>query len=376
MASKNENPPMVSKRLVFFDVLNLCACFAVVALHVSLDVFSPVHSRSWLMAAVFQSSAIYAVPIFFMLSGANLIGYRERYSTKEFFIKRLRKTAVALLIGSAVCYILFCLFPSSFYGASVFEGALSLRDFINRFLSNTINDTYWFLYTILFLYVLTPLISLASSNKRIIQMLVLVTCILSICFPFIDRISTGTIQLSASVPLPYFSTVSLFYYVFGYYLRHFIPERLCARPARLLSIFLVSSLFIVCLTLRDNGWFDGEGMRAAYDNYHAGITSPLCVVQSSSLFLLFQSLEGRLQLLNEKVIGVIRTMASSSLDVYLFHILVINWLGVHGWVWNYWFISRRSARAVFVFGFSMLVSVIFRKLSKHLCNTLLNDSKR
>ena len=38
----------------------------------------------WLIDVVYQSLCIFAVPVFFMISGANLLGYRKKYDTKTF----------------------------------------------------------------------------------------------------------------------------------------------------------------------------------------------------------------------------------------------------------------------------------------------------
>lgn len=70
---------------VFVDVLNIISCFAVVCLHTSLGVFSPQRTRLWAFQELMQAVFIFAVPIFFMVSGMNLLDYRKKYSTKVFF---------------------------------------------------------------------------------------------------------------------------------------------------------------------------------------------------------------------------------------------------------------------------------------------------
>lgn len=55
---------MKRKHLIYVDVLNIMSCFAVVMLHVSLNVFNP-SDACWTQSVLFQSIAIFAVPIFF-----------------------------------------------------------------------------------------------------------------------------------------------------------------------------------------------------------------------------------------------------------------------------------------------------------------------
>lgn len=154
------------KHLVYVDVLNIMSCFAVVMLHVSLNVFNP-SDTYWTQAVLFQAIAIFAVPIFFMISGMNLIGYADKYDTKTFFKKRLWRVGRALILASVFCYILFCIFPFSFYGADQYASGIGVRDFVSRFLTNSINDIYWFLYTIIYLYMLTPLLTQIRNNKKL-----------------------------------------------------------------------------------------------------------------------------------------------------------------------------------------------------------------
>ena len=72
---------MTGKRVVYFDVLNIMACYGVVWLHCSGDAFTFRLDKYWLMSLAIQVAAHWAVPVFFMLTGANLMGYREKYST-------------------------------------------------------------------------------------------------------------------------------------------------------------------------------------------------------------------------------------------------------------------------------------------------------
>ena len=106
-----------------------------------------------------QAMFIFAVPIFFMVSGMNLLDYRKKYSTKVFFKKRFVRVGRALILGSIACYLLFGLLPGLFYGAQSIADGFGPVDFCKRFLTNSIIDIYWFLYSIIYLYLLTPLLS-------------------------------------------------------------------------------------------------------------------------------------------------------------------------------------------------------------------------
>ena len=83
----------VSKgKIEYLDVLNVIAMFAVVMLHANGCFWTYSTDRYWFEANIIESVMYFGVPVFFMISGATLLDYRERYSTKDFFIKRIKKT--------------------------------------------------------------------------------------------------------------------------------------------------------------------------------------------------------------------------------------------------------------------------------------------
>ena len=65
--------------ILYFDLLNIFACFAVVALHVNGAVHTFAKTRNWVSCMFIEALFYFAVPVFFMLTGATLINYRKRY---------------------------------------------------------------------------------------------------------------------------------------------------------------------------------------------------------------------------------------------------------------------------------------------------------
>lgn len=81
----------LTNRIVYLDLLNVLAIVAVIAMHCNGLVHGNPMTRAWNTSLVVECICYFAVPIFFMISGANLMKYRERYSTKVFFKKELLK---------------------------------------------------------------------------------------------------------------------------------------------------------------------------------------------------------------------------------------------------------------------------------------------
>lgn len=73
------------------DVMNIAACIAVVALHVNGGIWSFTRNLNWAIMLITECVCYGAVPVFFMITGATLLDYRLRYSTKVFFKSALPK---------------------------------------------------------------------------------------------------------------------------------------------------------------------------------------------------------------------------------------------------------------------------------------------
>lgn len=71
---------MEKQEKTWMYLLNIVACFAVIILHCCTPAFfSYKEGIRWDIANVLQQVFKFAVPCFFMMSGANLLDYYKRY---------------------------------------------------------------------------------------------------------------------------------------------------------------------------------------------------------------------------------------------------------------------------------------------------------
>lgn len=85
------------KAILYLDVLNVLACICVVGMHCNGIVHNFDGSSAWVQSMVVETLAYWAVPVFFMLSGATMMNYRERYSTGEFFKRRILRVGIPFI---------------------------------------------------------------------------------------------------------------------------------------------------------------------------------------------------------------------------------------------------------------------------------------
>ena len=88
-----------SEKQEYITLLNVLSAFAVVVLHTNNCFWTFSTERYWKTANIIESVMYFAVPVFFMITGATLIDYKERYSTKEYFKKRFWKTMFPFPMG-------------------------------------------------------------------------------------------------------------------------------------------------------------------------------------------------------------------------------------------------------------------------------------
>ena len=317
-------------RLLSYSVLNILSCFAVVMLHVTLVYFSPVRDQVWYVSLFWQVMGKFSVPVFFMLSGANLLGYRKKYSTEQFLCKRVKRVVVPLIISSILVYLAYGLLPDHFYGAQQLANSLGVQDFIRRFCTNQICDVYWFLYSLVYLYVLTPLLALIVEDEKILKLFLLVSCVLGFVLPTVNWFHdfTGITQLFA---WPFFTDNWAFYYVLGYFVATYIkPSK---KSAIIAVVSLVASLTAMyCLArIANSATSFSAGLYfpdKPTDNFWTSPNNILTVIQACAPFHAVRCSEPLLQKLPAGMQTILNRIAVLTFGIYLFHYPAINWLGV------------------------------------------------
>lgn len=102
-------------------MLNIIACFCVICMHCNGIVHRYSNSAEWKQSMIVETIAYWAVPVFFMMSGATLMNYGERYDIKTHLKKRFLRVGIPFnsslsfpMTGGyvlyAICYIRICSF--------------------------------------------------------------------------------------------------------------------------------------------------------------------------------------------------------------------------------------------------------------------------
>lgn len=156
---------MQKERVLYFDILNILSCICVIWIHCNSTLYSYEQTDLWHFSLFVQVFCHFAVPCFFMISGANLMNYREKYSTKAFVTKRIFRTLIPLLIWSAIVLIykfqMEILYPDDF------------RYIVFLFLTSSIETVYWFFFPLFGIYLCIPVLSLIAKKENTVYFLYL-----------------------------------------------------------------------------------------------------------------------------------------------------------------------------------------------------------
>lgn len=276
----------------------------VILLHISgpwLYKLGGVNIMVWDSIAILHSFTRFCVPIFLMITGALLI--KKEYNIKDFYKSKLSRIIVPLLFWSFFYIIIFISFD-------IFQGKqYDFKSIIQYSFNALINGAayhLWYMYLIILLYLLIPIIS--NGNLLISKFQIWFFIIFWILVLFFAQFSSNNLI---------FINTRLFLGYFGYLiLGIFISDlKITKRKAIVFSVVLisigwVSTFYPVLRTFRDynyvlNEWF-----------YYLNVN---VVILSVGVFLLIKNIE-----LNWNWIHNIARHSFGIYFIHLFYIMVLN----------------------------------------------------
>lgn len=209
------------KRLVYLDAIRIIACSLVIVYH--MPIFYAYTYNGGFVGCILSSINVLAriaVPLFFMVSGALLLGKEE--DLKTLFQKRIKRTLLLILIFQLVLQIIKKI-------CSIIEGTtfeLSIEKLIRGFFSNDLDGCgfMWFLYAYLGFLVVLPLLRRAVKNMVVEEFytLLVLNFVLNSFIPVLNiifaKLGIESIQIVSQFSVPFSQVDSFFYPIMGFYI--------------------------------------------------------------------------------------------------------------------------------------------------------------
>lgn len=302
---------MIKEREVFLDVIRIIACLMVILMH------SPMPGLGTPGPVLTGISFVTApcIGLFFMVSGALLLPVKV--PMKEFYIRRLSRVVWPTVIWS-LFYILLALIKGDLVVPDLPKILFSIP------FSAQGNGIMWFMYTLIGLYLISPLISpwLEKASKREIEF-VLLLWVVTLLYPLV---SSYVVVDETPKGILYSFSGYAGYYLLGYYLRKYSPK---------VNWTIKVLMFVVPVIICGITLFEGVEV----DFYRLfWYLSIFVVVMAAGWFLLLMDLGSAMKSAALSSNGFSKTVSNLCFGTYLIHIFIMRdvlWripsIGSFGW---------------------------------------------
>lgn len=285
------------------SILRILATFSVIMIHVSGPVivkFGKVSSFDWNVANFYDSISRYSVPVFFMISGALLLG-------REFEIKHFLKNRLGKIIPPFLFWSLFYSLTNRY----VFN-----NEPLN--ISKIIKDIFygseyhlWFVFSLIGVYLITPILQkwIANAKEKDVQYFLIIWVIT--LFLTIPGVSIYFPKINFS----YFAGF-IGYFVLGFYLKKYKKNNSLSSYSFLIIGILITIFGTYFMTYKNNLFYD----------YFYEYLCLNALMVSIGVFQIFTKMKN----VNAKIKPIISKVDECSFGIYLIHPLMLNILALHG----------------------------------------------
>jgi len=350
MIDPKQNTPS-SSRVLYADILRIVATFAIVVLHTATSEWygAPVQSDHWLGLNFYNTLVRWGVAIFVMLSGAFFLDPHISRTPDKIFGKYIPRIAVALIFWGCLYKCIHVVSNPHFTAIDFLKVPLSF------FFKPQVH--LWFLYVIIGLYLLTPLLRILTkyaTQKELEYFLFLFVCFGTL-LPFLSQYFLESIHQSLyrNLIIPGFSSF-VGYFVAGYYFQHY-P---LMRKTRLIfyTLGVLSWVFIFVgstrLSIEKN----------SPNEYLMGNFRPMAFCMAIAIFLLAKEFLGQ-RAFGVRIKRVVLWLSGCTFGIYLVHpLIILAYLKLGG---NLYFVSSLISVPLMSFIFflvSLFIIAVIKKI--------------
>lgn len=297
----------MKNRVRYCDALKFISIILVIVIHIICDyrdTYVGVDHLKYTILTLFDSLTRTAVPIFFMITGSFMLSSKKKETYKEYLLKRIPKLLFPFLLISFIYYL---------YNTSIANTTFNVLEFIKQFLTNNIKYHFWFMYTIIMIYILIPFIKTLVQNldKKQLLNLIIVLFIFGNCTYFINTV-VSKIQNNFFIAFNYPDIlISMNYLVVGYYLYN---NKVSNKNKKIIYIFAIISLIL--MNVVDNLYNTQTRMDVILTP-----NSIFALFPSVAVYILFKENYDKLKI-PESINNFITNNSKYIFYIYMLHVLV------------------------------------------------------
>lgn len=300
---------MLDKRILWIDWIKFLAIFGVIGIHTSSSLLDSefLFTFTWYEAVFSASLFRFAIILFIMASGFLLL---RKQQPIEVIPKRMKRILLPFIFWLIV-YALVKVFVKGALGPN--WNVIDLLGYIGNAFVNPMNVSvqFWYVYMILGLYLISPLLSRWIQNAPLkeVEYVLTIWLILSI----LEFISGKFLLLDY---LRYF-TGAIGYFILGHYL-DVKDSPLLKNKSFGITLFVIGTLITVIGTIALSLLTNTQSLFFI----RLGDITPGACLQGIGLFILVKNID--FDNLSPKINDLVVRISKDSYGIYLVNILVIN----------------------------------------------------
>lgn len=307
---------MKKERVLYLELLRIVSSVAVILIHVIAAVVNKyeVKSFAWDILIVCSSSIRWCIPIFFMISGSVFLNRDYEQSGIIHFLKKYVVRLLFVLVCFGTAYYFFDLWA---WGISVGVKQILILPF--AILSGNTGYHLWYLYSLITLYCLTPLLGIAVSklDRKYLRYFVMLCMIFCFIAGYANTLVVQMYPTLESYQIGFSFCEQMGYvgcYLIGYYLSKY---DLSGGKKR--TLYILAATFIIILAVVNLLLSSSTGQFTVAFSQYTGL---LTVLVACSLFLIFKQIDdNRFSLKTKKILFHI---ANHTFGIYLFHVFFVT----------------------------------------------------
>ncbi|MCR5625283.1 MAG: acyltransferase family protein [Lachnospiraceae bacterium] len=304
-----------SQRILYLDLLRIISIMAVLMIHLedSMIYSLPLGSLEWDISALVFSACRWAVPIFFMISGALFLRKDSEHSLKEIYSHNIFHLITAFIFWSLIYTLV--------------ETPESLYFFAQKWIRGPFH--FWFIFSMISIYILIPILRSIANSKALDYYLLLggiFTIFLPTCLENIG------ILLSDFYQNPVFNSLYTDYHklemypVLGYSFYFILGYKLSVTEFRKSTSFAIKILLPIGLILtwlfsKYTSLQNGQVDERFFDYFTFNV-----FLQSIGIFESFRAMP--LKKVSSECRKIIATISHSTFGVFLIHILIKEFIRI------------------------------------------------
>ncbi|WP_261641411.1 acyltransferase [Erwinia mallotivora] len=289
-------------KTINLKLLTLLATFLVILLHTAAVPFSYFH-LAWSVSVTYEVLGRIAFPLYLLIAGYHSLNKNE--SLLSTLKKRVMNLVIPLIVWSAI-YL--------FYNQRINANTQAIS-FLELF-SKPAYPHLWFIYTLILLYLVTPLLNtfIQNGSRQRINYTLAVWFALASVYMLFDNVK---INLLESQPIPSPSNIDKVIYLSGFYIIGGVVRRFNINPKVTIStiIFIISTVLTAVMT------YSLSISTFATNRVFLFYSAPTLVVVSLSCFFMLLNAEFRWK---KWVFNLVRSLSRLSLGIFFVHIIVLE----------------------------------------------------